>query len=260
MEKSWEASPEKTFEEPLEQPSEQPSEEPSGQPSKQMPERSSEKVEKALIEAILEGSLPPGSPLPGERELAARYSVTRPTVREALQRLLRDGWITVNQRRTTTVNDFWKEGNLNVLSTIAGSVTNVPSEFVAELLEFRQVIAPDYARKAVQNQPLQVVATLAKSNTNGELQQFVDFDWELHRTMAILSGNRIYPLILNSFSEMYFRMATSYFAFEECREASRRFYRELLKAAVNEDAEKAEEITRSAMRESLILWKRYGAK
>ncbi|MCL4424800.1 MAG: GntR family transcriptional regulator [Firmicutes bacterium] len=225
--------------------------------TKEMPEKSSEKVEKALIEAILGGTLPPESPLPGERELAARYSVTRPTVREALQRLIRDGWITVSQRRTTLVNDFWTEGNLNVLSTIAGSVVNVPSEFVAQLLEFREVIGPDYARKAVENRSLQLVACLAKAPADGDIERLVDFDWELHRTMAVLSGNRIYPLILNSFSEMYCRMAVSYFAFEECRDASRRFYLELLKAAVNADARKAEEITRSAMKESLILWLRH---
>jgi GntR family negative regulator for fad regulon and positive regulator of fabA len=238
-----------------------------------MTEKSSEKVEKALIEAILSGALPPGSPLPGERELATRYNVTRPTMREALQRLARDGWITISQRRTTVVRDFWTEGNLNVLSTIAGSAGsagiagigiagigsagNVPSEFVAQLLEFREVIGPDYARKAVEKRALDVVAYLAKAPADNDPEKLAGFDWELHRTMAILSGNRVYPLILNSFSEMYFRMAASYFAFEECRAASRRFYLNLLRAAANEDARKAEEITRLAMEESLILWLRH---
>lgn len=224
-----------------------------------MAEKSSEKVEKALIEAVLAGALPSGSPLPSERELAAKFTVTRPTVREALQRLERDGWIAVQQRRATIVKDFWTEGNLNVLSAIADSVANLSADFVIQLLEFRLVIAPDYALKAVQHHSLQLVACLATTNKLGDDPQgFVAFDWELHRTMAILSENRIYPLILNSFSEMYFRMAAGYFAFEEAREASRRFYRELLRASAGEDPRKAEEITRSAMEESLALWRRQG--
>ncbi|MCL4517022.1 MAG: GntR family transcriptional regulator [Firmicutes bacterium] len=217
----------------------------------------SEKVEKALMDSILTGTFPPGNPLPSERELAAKFSVTRPTVREALQRLSRDGWIAVRQRRATIVNDFWAKGNLNVLSAIAGGATSLPPDFVIQLLEFRAVIAPDYARKAVQNHSLQLVGCLARTNELGDDPRgFMDFDWELHRTMAILSENRIHPLILNSFTELYFRMAARYFAAEDCREASRRFYKALLKAAVDEDAPRAGEITRLAMEESLLLWRR----
>lgn len=222
-----------------------------------MPEKSSEKVEKALIDSILTGAFPPGNPLPSERELAAKFSVTRPTVREALQRLSRDGWIAVRQRRATIVNDFWVKGNLNVLSAIAGSIANPSLDFVVQLLEFRAVIAPDYAQKAVQNHSLQLVGCLARTNKlDDDPRGFEDFDWELHQTMAIFSENRIYPLILNSFAELYFKMAASYFAAEDCREASRRFYKELLKAAVDEDAPKAGEITHLAMKESLLLWRR----
>ena len=46
--------------------------------------RSSDQVEDLLVRSILDGSYPPGASLPGERELAAKLGVSRPTLREAL--------------------------------------------------------------------------------------------------------------------------------------------------------------------------------
>jgi GntR family transcriptional regulator, negative regulator for fad regulon and positive regulator of fabA len=64
-------------------------------------------------------SFPPGSNLPGERELAVQFGVTRPTLREVLQRLERDGWIEIRQGKPTRVRDYWQEGNLAVLVAVA---------------------------------------------------------------------------------------------------------------------------------------------
>ncbi|MFP3441835.1 GntR family transcriptional regulator, partial [Pantoea sp. SIMBA_133] len=62
-----------------------------------MIERSSEKITKQLIRSILEKEWRTNDPLPPERELATHYQVGRPTIREALQRLERDGWITIRK-------------------------------------------------------------------------------------------------------------------------------------------------------------------
>jgi GntR family transcriptional regulator, transcriptional repressor for pyruvate dehydrogenase complex len=50
-----------------------------------------EQVADALREAILSGELPPGSPLPPERELGERFGVGRTTIREALRSLQTKG-------------------------------------------------------------------------------------------------------------------------------------------------------------------------
>ena len=57
------------------------------------PARPRAHAESVLLAAILDGTFPPGTTLPGERTLAAQLGVTRPTLREALQRLARDGWL-----------------------------------------------------------------------------------------------------------------------------------------------------------------------
>ena len=218
-------------------------------------EKTSEKVEKELRGAIITGTLPQGAALASERELAIQYGVTRPTVREALQRLAQDGWITVSPRRATLVNDFWLHGNLNILATIAEHVDCFPLDLVQQLLEFRQVNAPVYAAKAVGQGSARVIAFLAEACAVADDPLFfAERDLELHRTLAILSGSRIYPLMLNSFANLYRVLGAHYFAGEECREASRNYYRSLLQAAVDGNTVAAGELTREAMGESILLW------
>lgn len=220
-----------------------------------MGRNSSEQAEKAIIQAILAGDFPPGSPLPGERELAGRLGVTRPTLREALQRLARDGWLSINHGRATLVNDFFCAGNLNVLSALAECAGRFQADFVVHLLEVRLVLAPAYARGAVTRQPARAVAYLVRSEDLGESPlEFAGYDWELHRTLAILSGNSIYPLILNGFSRLYLEMAPQYFGHQSCRDSSRSYYRRLLRAAMDRDPGAAEYITREVMEESIRLW------
>jgi len=71
-------------------------------------QKPAEMAESRLLEAILSGHFPINSNLPGERELAAQIGVTRPTLREALQRLARDGWLDIQHGKPTRVRDYWR--------------------------------------------------------------------------------------------------------------------------------------------------------
>lgn len=43
--------------------------------------------------------------------------MTRTTLREVLQRLARDGWLTIQHGKPTKVNNFWETSGLNILET-----------------------------------------------------------------------------------------------------------------------------------------------
>ena len=60
-------------------------------------------IEKDLRISILEGHLKQGDMIPSETELAARYKVTRMTVRQAINNLLVDGYIYRHKGRGTFV-------------------------------------------------------------------------------------------------------------------------------------------------------------
>lgn len=220
--------------------------------------RSHEKVERCLVSSLLNGSIPPGSSLESERELAEKFSVSRATVREALQQLEKSGWISKQQRHATVVNDFWSKGDLDLLASIEKNSESFPMELAIHILELRVQFAPDYARKAIVNNSAEVVDFLLRARKISDSGTAIaKYDWELHLRMAILSGNRIYPLIMNSSEHLYSRLRRQFFANQEVRSLTKAYYRDLLQAAVERNGEKAEEITRSAMRQRLATFKQY---
>lgn len=219
--------------------------------------RTHQMVEKALVEGFLGGEPAPGDQLQSERDLAARFAVSRATIREALLNLQKAGWILVQQRHATIVNDFWSNGDLELLFSITKNTERLPQDLASHLLELRVQFAPDYARKSVENHATRLADCLRRvrklRNTPSALARF---DEELHLTMAVLSGNRIYPLIMNSFSDLFHKLKGELFECEEHREQALTFYRELLTAAGAGNAGHAEQITRVEMQERLENFKR----
>ncbi|MFT4836193.1 MAG: GntR family negative regulator for fad regulon and positive regulator of fabA, partial [Psychromonas sp.] len=60
-------------------------------------------AEQYLIESIWNGTIAIHSVLPAERVLADKIGVTRTTLREVLQRMSKDGWITICHGKSTKV-------------------------------------------------------------------------------------------------------------------------------------------------------------
>jgi GntR family negative regulator for fad regulon and positive regulator of fabA len=220
--------------------------------------RSHEKIERSLVNRFLQGFPPPGSPLESERDLAEKYSVSRATVREALIQLEKSGWISKQQRHATIVNDFWCNGDLELLASIERNSESFPLDLAVHILELRVQFAPDYARRAIENNSGQVIDFLSRAKKLSDSgTSIAKFDWDLHLTMAILSENRIYPLIMNSSEHLYSRLRRQFFAKQEIRALTREYYRQLLEAATKGDADAAEDITRTAMRQRLSVFKKY---
>jgi GntR family negative regulator for fad regulon and positive regulator of fabA len=214
-------------------------------------------AEGELVSLILTRQYPPGSTLPPERELALRLGVTRPTLREALQRLDRDGWIEVRHGKSTRVKDIWREGGLNVLAAVVRNGGPLPERFVSNLLEVRLAMAPAYARAAVAERPAELVTLLApEARPEGTAEAFADFDWRLHQALTVASQNPVFTLILNGFDDFYRVMAVLYFDAPAARRASSAFYDALSLAARRRQPGKAEAVTREAMQLSLDTWKK----
>ncbi|NTS76566.1 pyruvate dehydrogenase complex transcriptional repressor PdhR [Catenovulum sp. SM1970] len=91
---------------------------------------------KQLEAMILEGSLTPGQKLPPERELAAQFAVSRPSLREAIQKLEAKGLVTRRQGGGTFVSE-------NLQSAISDPLFELilsKPESQLDLLEFRHAL------------------------------------------------------------------------------------------------------------------------
>ncbi len=211
-----------------------------------------ELAENRLLEAILSGYFPVNSNLPGERELAEQIGVTRPTLREALQRLARDGWLDIQHGKPTRVRDYWREGSLAVLSVLAQSPAHQSPDFIANLLDLRVLIAPTYAKQAVQAAPGEIITLLEHyENLEDVPSVFARADWDLHALLAYHATNPVFRLLLNGFRNISMLSGEQYFSSPERRQHSRNFYKSLLDCARRGADCDAESLTRRVMEESL---------
>lgn len=98
-----------------------------------------------LEKLILEGALRPGEKLAGERELAQRFDVSRPSLRDAIEKLSNRGLLRVT-RNGTYVAEFLSP----VMQPLASLLTNNPRA-AADYFEFRQGVEAQAARIAARN-------------------------------------------------------------------------------------------------------------
>ncbi|URW74718.1 FadR family transcriptional regulator [Sphingomonas donggukensis] len=135
----------------------------------------------ALIDA---GTFPPGSRLPGERELAERFEVSRVTIREAEIALQAVGRIRIKTGAGVFVSE-----------TQPGAAQQLPAVSAFELTEARSLFEAEAAALAA---PIITDATLADldallqvmADEAGDTDRSTEADRDFHRIIAAASGNQ----------------------------------------------------------------------
>ena len=161
-------------------------------------------AEEYIIESIWNNRFPPGSILPAERELSELIGVTRTTLREVLQRLARDGWLTIQHGKPTKVNNFWETSGLNILETLARLDHDSVPQLIDNLLSVRTNISTIFIRTAFRQHPDKALAVLDSAReVEDHADAFAELDYNIFRGLAFASGNPIYGLILNGMKGLY---------------------------------------------------------
>jgi GntR family transcriptional repressor for pyruvate dehydrogenase complex len=101
-----------------------------------------------ILATVIAGELAPGAPLPSERRLAEVLGVSRPVVREALQRMTHAGLVEVRQGGSTTVRDFRRTAGLDLLPRLLVHDGELDLAVARSILEARQAVAPEIAALA----------------------------------------------------------------------------------------------------------------
>lgn len=108
--------------------------------------RISDAVATTLEQRILEGSLKPGDRLPAERELAAELGVSRPSLREAIQKLASKGLLRSQQGGGTYVTAALEASFFDPWQAMVGSYPNLRED----MLEFRCMLEGQAAEWAAE--------------------------------------------------------------------------------------------------------------
>ncbi len=166
--------------------------------------RVSDLVHDHLRALILDGELAPGDAVPSERALAADLAVNRHAVREAMKRLEQAGLVRVTQGGATRVLDWRDSGGMDLLLDLVQGGAVVPAEVVRSVLEVRQLIGVDAARRCVANADpaeRERIAGLADDVADvvgGDVDLVTGRYEQLWRAVVAGSGNLAYRLMLNS--------------------------------------------------------------
>lgn len=115
-------------------------------PNKVQVPRISDAVASTLERRILEGSLKAGDRLPPERELAIELGVSRPSLREAIQKLASKGMVTSRQGGGTYVTDALEASFFDPWQDMMGNYPNLRED----MLEFRRMLEGQAAEWAAE--------------------------------------------------------------------------------------------------------------
>lgn len=77
-----------------------------------------------------------------------------------MQRLARDGWLTIQHGKPTKVNNFWETSGLNILETLARLDHDSVPQLIDNLLSVRTNISTIFIRTAFRQHPDKALAVL----------------------------------------------------------------------------------------------------
>lgn len=171
-----------------------------------------------LEEKILSGDYAAGQLLPPERQLAQQLGVSRPVIHQSLVDLAAKGLVIIHPRHGVTVCDYRKSGSTAILSALLHyQQGRFPPEFTSSLFAMRLLIEKETASLAALNadadqiDQLQNLVNQEKACAVTEIQHLTALDFEFHLMVSIASGNLVYPLILNSFKNVYTHFSHAFY-------------------------------------------------
>lgn len=125
----------------------------------------SDQVVDQVLSDVVEGELGVGDPLPSERRLAEVLGISRPAVREALQRIAQTGLVEVRHGGATTVRDYRKYGGLDLLPRLLVRDGRLDATIARSVLEVRTHVGPAIAGLAAERGGPAVAARLEPALT-----------------------------------------------------------------------------------------------
>ena len=152
----------------------------------------SERLADGLLDLIAEQRLAPGDALPTVRNLATRFGVTPPTIREALRRLQATDAVQLRHGSGVYVGP-------GVLRTLMPNPNSAPiqDEQILYLIEARLAIEPSIAALAAEYRTEEHLANL-ESAVDTALQTEATPRRNFHRDLASASGNPVLFEVVDS--------------------------------------------------------------
>jgi DNA-binding FadR family transcriptional regulator len=163
--------------------------------------KQSELIARDLVSYIVDSDLPPGTPLPPEREMVQALNVGRTTLREALRLLETRGVLTI--RAGPRGGPIVRRPDPRDLSEALSLILQFDKADLSVMMEARNTLEPAAARLAATRITASELKELREKNDSivenaHDFETFFKLNREFHRLIAKASGNIVVQIFIES--------------------------------------------------------------
>ena len=177
-----------------------------------------EEVIRKLKYQILSGQYEPGEHLPTLREMADIFEVSRSVINAVVVDLETNGYIRIVPTKWIEVADWETEGNLSILNDLI-EFDLIRREQLESLLHSRLFVELECVRLACENASREGIAKLKalviEETAETRPDKRAGYDIRFHTLIGQLSGNFIYGMMINSFSNSSLRLIEKFYGDDE---------------------------------------------
>lgn len=164
---------------------------------------------------ILSGKLKIGEKLPPERQLALEMQVSRAVVNGGITDLERMGFLVVKPRSGTYVADYRRKGTIETLLSImkynGGSLRNEEIRSIFEVRIALDTLVVRLCLPAIQDEEIEILyKKVCEIKEADKMSEAIQAAFEFQHEFALMSGNTLVPLIVQSFKTPIFAMWERY--------------------------------------------------
>lgn len=163
----------------------------------------SHEVHDRLLERLRAGEWRTGDHLPSERDLMARFGVGRPAIREAMQSMAHAGLIEIAHGGRARVRVPTAQSLIEQVSSGAQHLLRTEPSTLDNLKEVRVFLETGMAKIAAERASPADIQRLRHHHARhrevlNDHDQFLACDMAFHREIAAISGNPIFPAIVEA--------------------------------------------------------------
>lgn len=158
------------------------------------PSKTADEVVFKIEQLLLDGVLRDGEKLPGERELAARFDVSRPILRDALKELEARGLLESRHGGGTYVSDIIGQIFSKPVTELIGRHERATLDYLEYRRELEGITAEFAAQRATNSDKeilKTIIADMRAAHASGNFDDELEADVELHNTIGECAHNVI---------------------------------------------------------------------
>jgi GntR family transcriptional repressor for pyruvate dehydrogenase complex len=225
-----------------------------------------DRVANQLLEMIAAQKVRPGDRLPPEREIGEALGVSRTVVREAIRALSGKGVLSIKSGSGVVVTqigtDSVAEAMRLFIDTRGGYVADGPFSYdkiheVREMLEIR--VAGVAAERATEDDLEELRAAFRDMTAAADSPELSSIkDVEFHRTIAKLTHNELYMILLDSIGHVLLKIREETLGKRDRRHDALGFHKRILEAIERGDSEGARKAMADHLEDSANVWRSIG--